>query len=85
MGKTPVPDSLFSKIAGVEAYNFIKKQLQQRCFSMDFVNFLWTRFLQNTSGRLLLKIKQKYPSSAKAINVAGKNFALLIEQKPVQT
>ena len=28
MGKTPVPDSLFSKIAGVEAYNFIEKQLQ---------------------------------------------------------
>ena len=30
--KTPVLESLFSKVAGLEAYKFIKKRLQHRCF-----------------------------------------------------
>ena len=40
-------------------YNFIKRtllkrKLWQRCFHVDFVKFLRTPSLQNTSGRLLL-------------------------------
>ena len=33
----------------------LKKRLWQRCFPVNFVKFLKTFFLQNTSGRLLLK------------------------------
>ena len=32
----------------------LKKRLQRRCFTVNFAKFLRTRFLQNTSGRLLL-------------------------------
>ena len=30
--KTPVLESLFSKVASMEAYKFVKKKLQHRCF-----------------------------------------------------
>ena len=36
----------------------LKKRLWHRCFPVSFVNFLRTLFLQNTSGRLLLKQNQ---------------------------
>ena len=35
--------------------NFIKKRLQCRCFPMNFVKYVRTLFLLNTSGWLLLK------------------------------
>ena len=41
----------------VKACKFIKKRLQHKCFPVNFVRFLRTPFLQNTSGRLLLQIK----------------------------
>ena len=31
--KAPVPESLFDKVAGLKAGNFIKKNLQRKCFS----------------------------------------------------
>ena len=37
---------------------FIKKRLWHRCFSVNFVKFLRTPFLQNPSGRLLLKLSK---------------------------
>ena len=43
-----------------EACNVIKKRLWHRCFSVNFANFLWTTFLQNTSGQLLLKITKSF-------------------------
>ena len=42
--KTPVP----------EPATLLKKRLWYRCFPVNFVKFLRTSFLQNTSGRLLL-------------------------------
>ena len=39
---------------GPKACNFIKKRLWHRCFPVNFVKFLKTPFLQNTSGWLLL-------------------------------
>ena len=36
--KTPVLESRFNKAAG-QAYNFIKKRLQHRCFSLKFAKF----------------------------------------------
>ena len=34
----------------------LKKRLWRRCFPVNFVKFLRTPFLQNTSGRLLLHV-----------------------------
>ena len=38
----------------------LKKRLQRRCFPLNFVKFLRTPFLQNTSGRLLLYVLKKF-------------------------
>ena len=38
----------------------LKKRLWCRCFPVNFVKFLGTPFLQNTSGRLLLYVLKKY-------------------------
>ena len=42
----------------VSACNFIKKRFWHRCFPMNSAKFSRARFLQNTSGRLLLLIPQ---------------------------
>ena len=43
----------------MQAGNFIKKEtLCHRCFTVNFVKFLNTPFLQNTSGRLLLEFDE---------------------------
>ena len=34
--KTPVLESFFNKVAGLQTYNFIKKRLQNRCFPVTF-------------------------------------------------
>ena len=39
---------------------FLKKSLWHRCFPVNFMKFLRTTFLQNTSGRLLLLIELYY-------------------------
>ena len=48
--KTPVLESLFSKVASVEAYKFIKKILQHRCFPVNIENFLRKFYIKNTTG-----------------------------------
>ena len=40
--KTPVLKSLFNRVAGLSACSFIKKRLQNRCFSVEFTKFLRT-------------------------------------------
>ena len=52
--KTPVLESLFNKVVGREACNFIKKRLQHRCFPMNIAKFLRTPILKNIYKRLLL-------------------------------
>ena len=42
-GKTPVLESLFNKVAGLKAYNFIKKELEHRCFPIIFKNTFFCR------------------------------------------
>ena len=44
----------FNKVAGLIPATLLKKRLWYRCFPVNFVKFLKTRFLQNISGRLLL-------------------------------
>ena len=53
--KRPVPESLFNKVASLRPATLLKKRLWHRCFPVNFVKFLTTPFLQNTSGRLLLQ------------------------------
>ena len=48
-------ESLFNKVAGLKACNFIKKRLQHRCFLVNIAKFLRIHYWQNTSRRLLLK------------------------------
>ena len=43
-------ESLFNKVAGLKACNFIKKRVQHRCFPFKFEKFLRTPFSQNTHG-----------------------------------
>ena len=54
-----MPESLFNKVAGRPA-TLLKKRLWQRCFPANFVKFLRTTFLQNTSGRPLLVVKTDF-------------------------
>ena len=49
-------ESLFNKVAGIEACNVIKKRLQHRYFSMNIAKFLGTPILKNICERMLLKI-----------------------------
>ena len=49
-------ESLFNKVADIEACNVIKKRLQHRCFSMNIAKFLGTPILKNICERMLLKI-----------------------------
>ena len=47
-----------NKVAGQPA-TLLKKRLWHRRFPLNFRKFLWTPFLQNTRGRLLLKCLNK--------------------------
>ena len=47
--KTPVLESLFNRVPGLMPATLLKKRLQRRCFQVNFVKFLRTPFLQNTS------------------------------------
>ena len=51
--------SLFNKATGLRPKSPLEKRLWYRCFSVNFVKFLRTPFLQNTSGQPLLE-KPKY-------------------------
>ena len=55
-GKHLCPRLLLNKIAGLRPATLLKKSLWHRCFPVNFAKFLRAPFLQNTSGRLLLKV-----------------------------
>ena len=50
--KRPVPEFLFNKVS---AATLSKKRLWHRIFHANFAKFLRTRFLQKTSGQILLE------------------------------
>ena len=47
-------ESLFNKVAGLQACNFMKKRLQHSCFPVNTAKFLKTPILKNICERLLL-------------------------------
>ena len=51
---TPVSESLFNKVVGLQACNFIKRRLQHKCFSVNIGKFLRPPIVKNTCERLLL-------------------------------
>ena len=53
-GKYLSQSPFFNKVAGPRLATLLKKRHWHRCFHVNFVKFLRTPFLQNTSGRLLL-------------------------------
>ena len=59
-------ESLFSKIAGLTACNFIKKRLQHKYFAMNFRKFWKTPILENTSDGCFLKGSVKELASQKS-------------------
>ena len=56
--KTPVLESLSLFLIKLQACNFIKKRLQNRCFPVKSAKFLRTRLLLNFSGILRSYMKQ---------------------------
>ena len=59
-GKHLCQSLFFNKVAGLRPTALLKKRLWHRCFPMDFVKFLRTPILQNTSSRLPLKFQANY-------------------------
>ena len=54
IGKHLCQSLFFNKVAGLRPATLLKKRLWHMCFTVNFVKFLRTPFLQNTLGRLLL-------------------------------
>ena len=54
-GKHLCQSLFFNKVAGHRPATLLKKRLWHRSFPVNFVRFLRTHFLQNTSGRPLLQ------------------------------
>ena len=51
---TTVLESLFNKVKGLQACNFIKKRLQHRCFSVNIAKFLRASILKNIATSLTI-------------------------------
>ena len=54
--ETPVLESLFKKVAGLKARNFIKKRPQLRCFPVNILKFSRLPILKNICKQLLLTV-----------------------------
>ena len=57
--KTLRPPSCILNVQFLRPATLLKKRLWHGCFPLNFVKFLRTPFLQNTSGRLLLNAGDK--------------------------
>ena len=55
-GKHMCQNLFFNKIAGLKPANSVKKRPWHRCFSVNFVKFLRTPFLQNTPDCFCIEI-----------------------------
>ena len=58
-GKHLSQSLFFNKVAGLRPASLSKKTLWHRCFPLNFVKFLRTLFLQNTSEELLLNLSRR--------------------------
>ena len=58
--KIIVLESLFNKVSGLKAFNFIKKILQHRCFPVNITKFLKALFSKDHLWWLLLHLLEYY-------------------------
>ena len=58
-GKHLCQSIFFKKVADLRPATLLKKRLWRRCFPVNFLKFLKTPFLQNTSERLLLMLAEE--------------------------
>ena len=70
--KTPVLESLFNKVAGLRAWNFIQNRLQHR----KFAKLLRSPFLQNTAGGCLRA--RHFPWSLITRALKGSNVCMYV-------
>ena len=56
-------EPLFNIAASPTPTTLLRKRPWHRCFSVNFLKFLRTHFLQNTSGRLFLDISDFFLGS----------------------
>ena len=56
--ETPVFDSFFNNVPGLQAFNFINTKLQHRCFAVNIAKFLRTTFFIEHLWCLLLYFRQ---------------------------
>ena len=54
--------SVFNKVKGLRAWNFIKKGVQHMCFAVNFAKFLRIPFLQSTSSGCFCTFKNSLNS-----------------------
>ena len=66
-----------NKGSGLRSATLLKKRLQEKCFSVNFVKFWRTTFLQNTSRRLLPFVIYLTVSFCKEVLYICSNLLLL--------
>ena len=79
--ETPVLESLFNKVAGLQG-NYIKKISQHRYFPVNNAKFLRTSILKNICVRLLLvfcKNRNVTPKFSSYIELEKKGYAVIYD------
>ena len=80
--KTPVPESLFNKVAGLRPATLLKKRLWHRCFPVNFAKFLRTPFLTKHLQWLLLTFdSQKHSCNNQLDLLDFSNSGLIAKRK----
>ena len=84
-GKTPVLQSLFNKVASLQACNFIKKRLQRKCFPVKLAKFqkhLFWRSSANDCFYLLPHILFDVGAKIERIyTVSSKMYTVLLKKR----
>ena len=83
--KTPVLESLFNKVAGLQACNFITNRLQHRCFPVKFTKFLRTLFLTEHLWWLFLYLSHRMQRKLKVSMEIHSSFCLNFSDKKNNT
>ena len=78
------PLNVIERVEDLRPATLLKKRLQQRCFPVNFVKFLRTPFLQNTSRRLLLFVTHLTVSFCKEVLYVYSNLFLLEKSTKTQ-
>ena len=68
-------EPLFNKVAGLKAYNFIKKRLQHRCFPVNIAKLLRTAFFIEQLRWLLLDFLKNLLKTTLKIIISQEGFS----------